>query len=401
MPMIRSTNQVGESNLDYNEASSFPIFNLQKDALETQIYPNFPLNPLGLFAQTSRGNENATAFARLLPSAVDAEPESYQQEDETKLAAIAILKRHPGLLFQKGIVTDHFGRKIWTSAYQLFLGTGDTWALKQVHDTIIPKILDGEALTHAQFKEQFPNCQQGFDPDKGEEQLYDDRNRMQIDQVIDQLNIIVASITADPCTNGLATLPETKEAVAALRRLFAPDENDVIRTGLHFPHEIMKAVFKVYSAQFNPWSVGQLSFYTREVIGSTEAALTAVEGQCCKNGLSSLNMEKGPDRRDGLFCRHPKGIPQVLAPISNKLGDRMFVDPYDGYSCVLSSRVGLFDWYNKNGRWARRRALAAGWRLEARLFGRGLENLWRTKAETYGRYYAATRGEINTASPRR
>lgn len=97
----------------------------------------------------------------------------------------------------------------------------------------------------------------------------------------------------------------------------------------------------------------QLSFFSCAVIGAAEAALTAVDGQCCKHGLNQLDMNKGPDRRDGLFCCHPKGIPQALAPINDKLGHTMFVDPYSGYSCVLSSEPGTFDWYYKNGRVAR------------------------------------------------
>jgi hypothetical protein len=81
----------------------------------------------------------------------------------------------------------------------------------------------------------------------------------------------------------------------------------------------------------------------------------------------------------------------------------MFVDPYNGYSCFVSSILGYFDWYNKNG--------GRGWRvcvlspLAACLGGLGVslgvgENLWRTKAEAYGSYYAAVRKEINTLSRR-
>src|SRR3990167_1002508 len=103
--------------------------------LETigEIGSHCSLATLGVFARVSRQAEEASAFLRLLPRVVDAEPESYRQEDETKLAAIAILKRHPELLFRETIVTDHFGRKIKASPYQLFLGAGDVWALKQVH----------------------------------------------------------------------------------------------------------------------------------------------------------------------------------------------------------------------------------------------------------------------------
>lgn len=346
-----------------NRTDPFPLFDLPEEVNSKQIYPDFSLKECGLFAQGSHAAEKATAFLRLLPSAVDAEPKSYNPKsykpgDETKLAAIAILKRHPELLFRKGMVVDHLGRKILASPYQLFLGAGDIWALKQVHDAILPKINDGEAQAEAQFKEQFPHCQWPFDPNKGEEQLYDDRNKAQKEQTIAQLKVIVGKITADPCTNGEATLEETRKAVAELCQIFAPKEGEVIRTGLHFPLAIMREIFKVYDAQFNPWTGPQLSFFSRKVIGAALCASTAVDGQCCKIGLSNLDMKKGPDRQDGLFCSHPKGIPASLAPIRTKLGREMFVDPYDGYSCFLTSSPGDFDWFNKNGR---REEIGAAW----------------------------------------
>src|SRR5579862_7346282 len=85
---------------------------------------------LGLFAQTSRQAEADTAFLRLLESLVYAEPETYKmgrlvcelyspkQVDQTRLAAIAILTRHPDLLFRKGRITDHYGRKHEASPYR-------------------------------------------------------------------------------------------------------------------------------------------------------------------------------------------------------------------------------------------------------------------------------------------
>src|SRR3990167_1870620 len=333
-------------------AANRPLFgDLDILPLETreEILSYCSLPVLGVFARVSHQAEEASAFVRLLPGVVAAAPESYQQVDETRLAAIAILKKYPELLFREAIVTYHFGRKIKASPYQLFLGAGDVWALKQVHEAIIPNIENGEAHAQAQFQAQFPNCQWPPAPDMSEAALYDDRNKEQIEQVIAQLKKIVEKITADPCTHGRATLDETRQAVAELRRIFTPKEREIIETGLHFPLGIMHEIGKVYDAQWEPWSVDQLSFYSREVIGSAEAALTAVDGQCCKNGLANLNMDKGPDRRDGLFCRHPKGTPQSLSPLVGKLGQTMFVDPYDGNSCFPSSTRGAFDWYNKNG----------------------------------------------------
>ena len=325
--------------------------NMPKNVRVIELYSQWlSSKDLCLFAQTSQKAELETVFLRLLDAAISAEPESYKQPDETKLAAMAILKRHPELLFQKRTVIDHFGRKIKASPYRLFLGAGDTWALKQIHEEIIPNIKNGAAIAEAQFKAQFPHCPLPFDPKTmGEEVFYDERNKEQIKQIEAQLKIIVAKITADPCTNGEATMQATKDAIEELRQIFAPKKNEIIKTGLHFPLGIMQAIYKVYDAQFNPWSGAQLSLFSREVIGPAEAASTAVDGQCYKTGLSNMDMNKGPDRRDGLFCRHPKGIPPELAPINDKLGQTMFVDPYDAKSCFKSSNVGRFDWYNKNG----------------------------------------------------
>ena len=90
------------------------------------LYPHYLPKELGLFAQTSSQAEVETAFLRLLRCAVDAEPESYSQADETKLAAIAILKRHPELLFKIWTVTDHHGRKFKASPYWSYPALIDT-----------------------------------------------------------------------------------------------------------------------------------------------------------------------------------------------------------------------------------------------------------------------------------
>lgn len=313
MALNRSTDQVDV--ISHHETVSVPLPILGGVVDDPNINFDISLKFCGLFAQTSVYNEKATAFARLLTSAVDAEPESYQQENTSSLAAIAILKKHPELLFKKGIVTDHFGRNIWGSTYQLFLGTGDTWALKQVHDIILPMIQNGDAQAIIHFQRQFPNCPLPYKRDLPEETLYDERNRKQVAEIIEQLNLIAASINDDPCTNGRATLPATTQAVVALRQIFAPKEDEVIRSGLHFPFAIMKEIYRVYKNRFDHWQRSdRLAFYSREVIGAAEAALSAVDSQCCKNGIGIFDLVKGPDRTDSLFCRHPRRILQELTP---------------------------------------------------------------------------------------
>ncbi|HTM62872.1 MAG TPA: hypothetical protein VL360_00055 [Gammaproteobacteria bacterium] len=342
-------------NAEHNR--KLPLFQQDKGVRKQNICSYVAIDMLGMFARTCQLAEADTAFLRLMTAAVGAEPESYKleedgsykQKDETSLAAIAILKRHPELLFVKGMVTDHVGRKIFASPYRLLLGAGDVWALKQVHEEIIPMIKDGEVRAQAQFQEQFPNCKLPFDPELGEAALYDERNEKLIAQVIVQLKTIADVITADPCTNGVATSDATTAAVAALREIFAPKQDEIIRTGLHFPLAIMQAIFKEYDDHFNPWTGEQLSFFSREVIGAALAASTAVDGQCCKYGLKDLDAKTGPDRRDGLFCRHPKGIPLGLAPLNDKLGRTVWILMMVSLAFQSSSRFGYFDWYNKNG----------------------------------------------------
>lgn len=333
-----------------NETISLSLLDLPKEVRVTYIHPNFSLKEHSLFAQTSQQAFNEvkeTAFERLLRSAVDAEPQSYQQVDKKKLAAIFILKKHPELLFKEGIVTDHFGRKIKASPYRLFLGAGDVWASKQVHDEILPKIKDGVILAQTQFQAQFPNCPWQYHPRMNEEVLYDDRNKRQIAEVIAQLKIIKNKIEDDPCTHGQATLDVTTAAVTDLCQIFAPKENEIIKTGLHFPLRIMQEIYRVNKDC--SWSSAQLIFYSRTVIGAALRASTAVDGQIYKRGFYYVECGTSPNRTDGLFCPHPRGVPLKLAPIRDKLGRTMFVDIFHGYSCVYSSDPFDVNWFNKFG----------------------------------------------------
>lgn len=324
--------------------------------LRELIYSYCPTRTLTLFARSSySATEDARdiLFSRLMQCAVNAEPVSYSQADETKLMAIAILKRYPELLFRKKTITDHYGRKIKASPFRIFWGAGDTWALKQVYEDIIPHITGGEAKAEIEFKKQFPDCPWPPTGDMPEENLYDDRNREQIARVIAQLKIIIAKITVDPCTNAQATLDETTKSIEDLCKILKPKQGEVIQTGLYCPLGIMREIIKVYDTQLHIWNGAQNVFFSRVVLGTAEAALTAVDGQCVKNGLEILDgelyKEKVPDRRNGLFCREQRGIPKELVPLMDKLGRTLYVDPYAGGSVFLSIKAGYFDWYYKNG----------------------------------------------------
>lgn len=348
--------------------------------ISKNMLPHLSLKDYGIFARVSCSTEKITAFLRLLHSIVNAEPESYQQEQEgeTRLAAIVILKRHPELLFRYGSVEDPSGRTICGSPYQLFLGTGDTWALKEVHKEIIPNIKNGENEAATHFQQQFPNCPLPLDPNMNEEALYDERNKKQVAQVKDQLQVIVEKIKADPCTNGFATSDETTQAVAELCQIYTPKQDELIHTGLYFPLGILREIYNVYDLHFEPWSGEKLTFFSCAVVGSALRASTAVDGQCYKEGLKFLDMDKGPDRQDGLFCSHPKGIPPKLAPIKDKLGRTMFLYQKYGNSCFFTSTPSVFEWYDKkgledlDGQW---------WWVSGTKCGVALKKLWKTKAE--------------------
>ncbi|MCW5584165.1 MAG: hypothetical protein KIT56_09910, partial [Gammaproteobacteria bacterium] len=150
-----------EGNDSYhNEKASLPsLNNLPNDVKQIELYPRWSLSTLSLLAPTAKHYEEGTASFRLFPAAINAAPAYLDaKEDATALAAIAILKKHPDLLFIKKKVTDHYGREFWASPYQLFLGAGDIWALRQIQKDILPLIENGEVQAEAQFKKQFPNC---------------------------------------------------------------------------------------------------------------------------------------------------------------------------------------------------------------------------------------------------
>lgn len=353
--------------LDSQDSSVFFGGHLAAEVRKEEIFPYFSIPSLGVFAQTAQKVESETAFLRLLAASINAAPEFMddlnEKTDATALASIAILKKHPELLFRKRKVTDHYGREIWASPYQLFLGAGDIWAVRQIQKDILPLIENGEAQAEIQFKEQFPNCPWPLPENFCEEMLYDDRNKQQIKAIVEQLDIVKQFIEADPFIDG-APLGTTKQAVETLCKLFQPEPEKVIRSGLHFPPAIMKEVYKTYNALRGHWS-----FFTLAIIKPTLDALSTVDGQCCQGGLSNLDMEKGPNRRCHSSYQHPLGKPLTLTFVNDKdkRGASAVVDPYDGDVLFFStSYPGYFDCYNKMAAWVVRvvrpaAAVAGAW----------------------------------------
>jgi hypothetical protein len=369
----------------------FPLSDLQKETRQEEIYPRFPLSVLGLLAQTATQYDAETTFLRLLPAAIHAAPAFLDaKEDATALASIALLKKHPELLFIKKKVTDHYGREIWASPYQIFLGAGDIWALKQVHEEIIPKIENGEAQAKAQFKEQFPNYDKKLEDGMDEEaRFYDDRNKQQIEKIVKQLTTVKQLIDVDPFNNN-EPLDATKQAIETLCKLFQPAPAEVIRSGLHFPLAIIKKIYETYDALQGDWS-----FFSLAVIKPALDALSTVDGQCCQHGLINLDMEKGPNRRCHSSYQHPLGQPLSLTLVNDKDGrGHGLVDPYDGNVLFVSSTPGYLNYFNKNG--AGLHGMGGGWLSAVGVrCGWPLKNLWRAKAVAYSSYYAAVAEKHN------
>lgn len=342
--------------LDSQDSSVFFGGHLTAEVRKEEIFPYFSIPSLGVFAQTAQKVESETAFLRLLAASINAAPEFMddlndlndlnEKTDATALASIAILKKHPELLFRKREVTDHYGREIWASPYQLFLGAGDIWAVRQIQKDILPLIENGEGQAEIQFKEQFPNCPWPLSENFCEEMLYDDRNKQQIQAIVEQLDIVKQFIEADPFIDG-APLGTTRQAVETLCKLFQPEPEKVIRSGLHFPPAIIKEIYKTYNGLRGHWS-----FFSLAIIKPALDALSTVDGQCCQGGLSNLDMEKGPSRRCHSSYQHPLGKPLTLTFVNDKdkRDAAAVVDSYDGDVLFAStSYPGSFACYNKNG----------------------------------------------------
>lgn len=184
-----------------DKEDKFPLSNLPKAVKEELIYPYSPLREFSLLARTSKQYKTETAFLRLLPATIHAAPDA--KEDERALASIAILKEYPELLFKQKMLTDHYGRKILASPYQIFLGAGDAWALKKIQEEILLRIKDEkeQAKAETQFRQQFPNCPWPLPESLKEEMLYDDRNRKQIAEIKKQLVTVKELIDNDPLIN--------------------------------------------------------------------------------------------------------------------------------------------------------------------------------------------------------
>lgn len=320
-----------------------------------EICSHLPPQHLGMFARTSKQMKAHAVLPQLLQASIYAASESYTQTDLTRLAAIALLKKHPELLFEKGKVTDHYGRVIFGSSYQALLGAGDVWAITQIHEEILNKIEDSAAraaacaTAQAQFREQFPNYDKDLaDGEDEEARLYDARNIRQVAEIKSQLAIVKQCIAVDSFNKNNPN-KATCQAVKTLCQLFQPMPEEIIRSGLHFPLAIIKEIYEIYAALQGQ---KRMAFYSLKVIKPALDALSTVDEQCCLTGLQYLNMEIGPNRRSNESrYQYPLGKPLLLRRCDERYKQRGFgvaalVDPSEGNPFFCSSDYidGLNTW---------------------------------------------------------
>jgi hypothetical protein len=215
----------------------------------------------------------------------------------------------------------------------------DIWSFKQVFNTIMPQIENSKTHAKVQFKEQFPNCPWPLPEELDEDMLYDDRNKKQVAEVTAQLQVIVTTMAADPCTDGEATLEATKQAIEKWRQIFAPKKSEVIQTGLHFPSIIMIETTRKFILNKHFWSTHQKCFFLYTVINAVQTALTAIDSQICREGLDNLNIEKGPARRKGLFYHRLKDTPQQPITAEEWQSHNRFINPFTGIISYPTSEV--------------------------------------------------------------
>ena len=114
----------------------------------------------------------------------------------------------------------------------------------------------------------------------------------------------------------------------------------------------MKEIYKTYHTLQGRWS-----FFAFAVIKSALDALSTVDGQCCQDGLVSIDMKKGPNRRCHSSYQHPLGRPLSLTLVNDNKWCAALVDPYDGVILFAPSVRDYFDCFDKSGRWRGRAAV--------------------------------------------
>ncbi len=388
-----------DNMIDYSDAPTQTLEN-------SLVYSTTPsLGLMNMFALSSKEKSAAIAelalraeIAHHILHATPALPDSTKVEDTFKLKAVSLLAENPRLLFTESITEiSPTGAICQGSPLQLALGAGDVWLVKALREQVFPHYHEGaeqaQVLFDQQFKEQFPHYEDHLftlealqaeatdllfsDEEKTffalEAPYYDERNIQQIIAVKRALMAVVNAITADNCDNAMPN-PKTQSCIDGLKAALTPNNDEIIKTGLHFPLFMLMMVADVYRAQHVASTLNQegawykpikcaakWSVYSRLVLGLVQKHLTAVDGQSLKNGLDksiigSLNGAKRPDRQDGLYIEGAKGQLARAPAIASDLGDTAFMSFSGDRVHQLLSDPRCFDFTSKIG-WSGQRSL--------------------------------------------
>src|SRR3990167_5630271 len=213
--------------------SRFDLEKLPEDILKNEIPPQATIQTLSRLAQCNKHLNKLfqpkVSAAKLLRLVLRGD------QDEAE----KILKANRALLYEKTKATDYSGRTFYCSPFQAALGAGDIWMLKMMQSIIESSQTQTTAL--AQYKEQ---CE-----------TPDNRKAVMLAQLEEDLKAVKAAIDLDPCSadqyGGGPTLPATKEAIKKYQDHLDATSNEMIKTGEHFPLEMLLKVYEVYSEVYN------------------------------------------------------------------------------------------------------------------------------------------------------
>src|SRR3990167_7535542 len=297
--------------------SRFDLEKLPEDILKNEIPPQATIQTLSRLAQCNKHLNKLfqpkVSAAKLLRLVLRGD------QDEAE----KILKANPALLYEKTKATDYSGRTFYCSPFQAALGAGDIWMLKMMQSIIESSQTQTTALL--QYKEQ---CE-----------TPDNRKAMMLAQLEKDLKALEAAISQDPCTKGQyggePTTQLAKDAIKNFQNHLDATSKEMIKTGEHFPLEMMTAIYKVYKKNWdnNAWDGNQLSCYSVDVISYALRFAPAVDAQWFRKGLVNEVSVNDALPRSFDLGKGRKYFPLDVDP-TFIIGRSHLVDCYYGRACA-------------------------------------------------------------------
>lgn len=235
----------------------------------------------------------------------------------------AFLQKNPRLLLEKIKVTDHAGRKIYGTAYQIALGAKDVSpSPEQYHEMaemiadFFDKIPNGDIEKEKQYSEQFP---EDFEEQEFERKIKDQEAVRVVFQKIAHATSIAAA----------------EDAVEDFQRYILESLEPVITSGYHFNedlfHEATMQYELTFTDRFNNNKFAK-SLASNKVLGFIQRFFTANFAQANCTGFRNIINEDRPLSRSLLLCDGKTSF------FDNELGVSHYVHGY------LKGDRGNDDW---------------------------------------------------------